>query len=66
MKVTETEASVSQLPELLENLLNQPEQLKRMQDAGRELWNLYAKQGPVTILGELSRLDVVRSRVNLS
>lgn len=63
IQVKETEAAVSKLPALLEGLAGKPEQLKRMQEAGRELWKLYGERGPVTVLSELTRLDVVRERV---
>ncbi len=63
IQVKETEIAVSQLPALLEDLASQPELLKRMQEAGHELWRLYGEQGPVTILSELTQLGVVRDRV---
>ncbi|RLJ20350.1 hypothetical protein DJ031_05970 [bacterium endosymbiont of Escarpia laminata] len=63
IQVKETETAVSQLPALLEDLASEPELLKRMQEAGRELWRLYGEQGPVTILSELTQLGVVRDRV---
>ncbi|MBA1446870.1 MAG: glycosyltransferase family 47 protein [Chromatiales bacterium] len=63
IQVKETETAVNQLPALLENLASQPEQMMRMQEAGREIWRLYGERGPVTILSELTQLGVVRDRV---
>lgn len=66
IRISETEESVKRLPALLQDLIASPEKLAMMQEAGRDLWELYGKQGPITILGEMSRLDVVRSRVDMS
>ncbi len=63
VRVPESPEAVAGLPARLEALARDPQRLQRMREAGRRLWVRYGENGPRTVLGVLSDLQWIRSRV---